>query len=129
MAGARAPKKEGTSLEERYNDNIVDPEITDRIVHFLEYAFPAMKHGTNTDSWNVEYTWQGIMGFTKDDNPLVGPLPHREGVYVVGGFNGDGMPKCFGSGKAIAEMISGKLQPSQFLQSFLPSRFKFEKNP
>jgi hypothetical protein len=33
------------------------------------------------------------------------------------------MPRCFGAGKAAAEMIVGALKPQDFILSYLPSRF------
>ena len=40
--------------------------------------------------------------------PLVGTLPGRPNVYVAAGFNGHGMPQCFGVGKAVALLLSGR---------------------
>ncbi len=33
------------------------------------------------------------------------------------------MAHCMAAGKAIADMITGKLRPDQFVQCFLPQRF------
>lgn len=35
-------------------------------------------------------TWTGIIGMTPDSAPLVGPIPDKEGQYMVAGFNGHG---------------------------------------
>jgi len=58
----------------------------------------------------VEAEWTGVLGFTSDGKPLVGPLgafgkPH---VYVAAGFCGHGMPQCFGVAKAVALMLAGR---------------------
>jgi glycine/D-amino acid oxidase-like deaminating enzyme len=65
--------------------------------------------------------WSGIMGFTADRLPLVGPLPEsvtkrgpEGGEYVAAGFNGYGMPLCWSSGEAVAKMILG-IDVSDFL--------------
>jgi glycine/D-amino acid oxidase-like deaminating enzyme len=55
----------------------------------------------------VENEWIGIMGFTPDRNPLVGPLAHRPGQYILAGYTGHGMPVAFLAGRNIAEMICG----------------------
>jgi len=137
VAGTRVPKKTAETLEQLYDDGSADPSVTETLVQFLKDSFPSMRVGKDNeeDTWRVEYNWQGIMGFTDDGNPLIGPLPEEQererdeieagmvGEYVVGAFNGDGMTKCFAAGKAIAEMISGKLHPNQFIQSFLPGRY------
>ena len=65
-----------------------------------------------------------IMGFSKDCNPLVGPLPERPGEYIAAGFTGHGMPMTFFAGQNVADMIAGK-QPEPFVaEAFLPSRFE-----
>ena len=58
----------------------------------------------------VEAEWTGVLGFTSDGKPFVGPLPERPNVYVAAGFNGNGMPQCFGVGKAIALMLADRPQ-------------------
>jgi glycine/D-amino acid oxidase-like deaminating enzyme len=58
----------------------------------------------------IEYDWTGIMAFTPDENPLVGPLDqagnlNSQGhpmVYITAGFTGHGMPRCFWAAKAVA---------------------------
>jgi gamma-glutamylputrescine oxidase len=62
------------------------------------------------------------MGFSPDDNPLVGELPGYWGEYIIAGYSGHGMPIAFGSGRAIAQMITG--QKLELPLSFSPARFK-----
>ena len=68
---------------------------------FLATHFPAL------GGVEVEAEWTGVLGFTRDGKPFVGPLPARPGVLVAAGFCGHGMPQCFGVGKAVARMIEG----------------------
>lgn len=53
--------------------------------------------------------WTGVMGFSRDEVPWVGPVPGREGVFVAAGYTGHGMPNTWLSGKAVAEMVGGSL--------------------
>src|SRR5207237_972359 len=39
----------------------------------------------------VDYRWAGIMGFTPDRYPLVGPVPERDGLYIAAGYSGHGV--------------------------------------
>lgn len=39
----------------------------------------------------VTHRWAGIMGFTPDELPLVGPVPSMPGVFACGGYTGHGM--------------------------------------
>ena len=47
-------------------------------------------------------------GHLGDGYPLCGQLPNEEGLFIAAGYNGNGMPQCFGVGKAIAQMIRGE---------------------
>lgn len=64
----------------------------------------------------VKSVWSGIMGFTADRMPLVGRLAEsvteRGGEtgaeYIAAGFNGYGMPLCWGCGEVVAKMVMGQ---------------------
>jgi glycine/D-amino acid oxidase-like deaminating enzyme len=53
--------------------------------------------------------WTGIMGFSRDEVPWVGPVPGKEGVFVAAGYTGHGMPNTWLSGKAVASMVGASL--------------------
>jgi glycine/D-amino acid oxidase-like deaminating enzyme len=57
--------------------------------------------------------WTGIMGFSRDEVPWVGPVPGKEGVFVAAGYTGHGMPNTWLSGKAIASMVGASLGGSE----------------
>ncbi|KAJ4147289.1 hypothetical protein LMH87_001823 [Akanthomyces muscarius] len=73
----------------------------------------------------IRAMWTGIMGFTGDRLPLVGPLPasatqrgHDGGEWIAAGFNGYGMSLCWACGEAVAKMVLG-LAVSDFLPAAL----------
>jgi len=45
-----------------------------------------------------------------------------ENEYLVAGFNGNGMPRCFAAGKTVAAMITGELSADSWIKSLMPSR-------
>ncbi len=98
------------------DDSVVEPTVSQGLRSFLPQYFPSL-HGIK-----VEQEWTGIMGFSPDYNPLVGPVPERDGEYMAAGFTGHGMPIAFLAAKAVAAMIMG-CQPDSFVDAFLPSRF------
>jgi gamma-glutamylputrescine oxidase len=55
----------------------------------------------------VTHRWAGIMGFTEDELPLVGPVPGRPGVYVCGGYSGHGMGFAFQCARQLADELAG----------------------
>jgi gamma-glutamylputrescine oxidase len=56
----------------------------------------------------VTHRWAGIMGFTADELPLVGPVPGRPGVHVCGGYSGHGMGFAFQSARRLADELTGR---------------------
>ena len=53
----------------------------------------------------VVRAWAGIMGFTADGLPLLGPYDAARGLYVDAGFNGGGFSWALATGKALAQLI------------------------
>jgi glycine/D-amino acid oxidase-like deaminating enzyme len=99
------------------DDTAVEPRVSAALRDFLPRHFPELA------TVPVEREWTGIMGFTPDRAPLVGPLPGPPGEYIAAGFHGHGMPMAFFAAKAVAEMIAGK-EPETFVpEAFLPERF------
>ena len=82
------------------------------------------EHFTDLRDVPVQQEWIGVMGFSKDRNPLVGPLPDRPGEYIAAGFTGHGMPMTFFAGQNVADMIAGKGPEPFVAEAFLPSRFE-----
>ncbi|XWW94245.1 hypothetical protein V2A60_002188 [Cordyceps javanica] len=86
----------------------------------------------------IRATWTGIMGFTGDRLPLVGPLPESAtrrgrgeggegGEWIAAGFNGYGMSLCWACGEAVAKMVLG-MDVSEFLpEAFLATRQRIEQ--
>ncbi|MBJ7613436.1 MAG: hypothetical protein DLM67_16595 [Candidatus Nephthysia bennettiae] len=58
----------------------------------------------------VTHRWAGIMGFTKDELPLVGPVTGRPGVHVCGGYSGHGMGFAFQCTRQLADALTGRAQ-------------------
>ncbi|ELR22361.1 FAD dependent oxidoreductase domain containing protein [Acanthamoeba castellanii str. Neff] len=127
------PTKERDTLD----DSICVREISEKLHEFLEENFPSLQEdkgqgvGEGKIPFRVEHEWTGIMAYSKDGAPLVGPLTPlapleggvRAGQYIGAGYTGNGMANCFAAGKSLAEMISGQLQPEDCIQCLLPSRF------
>ena len=65
----------------------------------------------------VSHRWAGIMGFTPDNLPLVGPVPGAPGVFICAGYSGHGMGFAFNCARLLAgsmlssDMVPGWLSP------------------
>ena len=69
----------------------------------------------------IEHEWTGIIGWSMDGLPFVGPLPGNDTAFVCAGFSGHGMTQAWLSGKATANMVLGKAPGRPFVRAFLPS--------
>lgn len=70
----------------------------------------------------VVRAWSGLMGFTADGLPLIGPYAAAEGLYLSAGYNGSGFSWNLAVGKALAQLIVDG-QTSYDLSPFDPNRF------
>lgn len=66
--------------------------------------------------------WAGIMGFTADGLPMIGPYGLADGIYVSAGYNGGGFSWGAATGKAMAQLIVDG-QTEFDLEPFDPNRF------
>jgi gamma-glutamylputrescine oxidase len=69
----------------------------------------------------VDHKWAGIMGFTPDMLPLVGPVPGSEGLWIAAGYSGHGVAMAFTCGGSVARTAIGDMAPIP--ESFNPARF------
>ncbi|KAH6634504.1 FAD dependent oxidoreductase [Chaetomium sp. MPI-SDFR-AT-0129] len=63
--------------------------------------------GWATVPTQVDHVWTGIMGYSADSLPHIGEVPGREGVFVLAGFHGHGMPVGYLAAKGVVEMVVG----------------------
>lgn len=53
----------------------------------------------------ITHRWSGIMGFSRDGLPLLGPAPGANGALAAVGFTGHGFGFAFLAGEALAEVV------------------------
>jgi gamma-glutamylputrescine oxidase len=68
----------------------------------------------------ITHRWSGIFGTTRDDLPLVGPVPGRDRVWVSRGYSGHGNVLGLACGELVAKAILGRREPE--LELFDPAR-------
>jgi sarcosine oxidase subunit beta len=60
-------------------------------------------------SWGdaeVLSSWAGVCTATPDRHPLVGPVPGKEDLFVMAGFNGFGVMRAGGTSRRLADLIA-----------------------
>jgi glycine/D-amino acid oxidase-like deaminating enzyme len=92
------------------------PELADRLTAALPELLP------EAAGVPMVRAWSGAMAFTPDRCPLVGAWPGEDGLWLIAGFNGHGMPYSQVMPKNLAERIGGG-RGSGIPGSFDPARF------
>ncbi|OJJ42090.1 hypothetical protein ASPZODRAFT_77757 [Penicilliopsis zonata CBS 506.65] len=77
--------------------------------------------GWEESNAHVDDIWTGIMGYSRDKLPRIGPIPHRDGLFIMAGWTGHGMPQIFLAAKGMAEMVVGG---KPYSQTGLPRLFE-----
>jgi len=52
--------------------------------------------------------WMGVMGYTPDGVPYVGPIHEKPGAFIIGGHCGHGMARAMTCSRGIAALIRGE---------------------
>jgi len=87
----------------------------------FEKLNPIIQHGLENYlkekigiDYKVIHRWSGIMGFTKNELPIIAKMNNSAETFVLGGFSGHGMGLGFHSAKEMAEMVCGYREKSFF---------------
>lgn len=98
-------RKNFANEEVGYEDRISAP-VQDAIADFARRVI--------APEFEIISRWSGIMGFSPDGLPLIGPIHgpwHDNTVWFCGGFTGHGMSMAYRCAKAAAEGLSGGQTP------------------
>lgn len=90
---------------EMADDSVVDPDV---IAYLRKAVLSALKipgETSGVEELEAEYSWAGIMGYSRDNVPWVGQVPGMKGVYLAAGYTGHGLPNGPMCAKAVVEMI------------------------
>ncbi len=96
------------------------PEVDEELQAELQSWFEA--HFPGVGPVRVASRWSGIMGWTADQLPLVGPIPGRTGELVAAGFCDAGLSLAFECGRVIARIVTGG-EPLPGTELLNPRRF------
>ncbi len=102
IGGFRQLEKEteiGTS------DHITDV-IQNSLHDFVKTYLPKLNQA------KVTHRWSGIMGFSKDGEPMVGSIPEDPSIFFAGGYTGHGIGLAFNTSKILVDLIFGRSIPN-----------------
>lgn len=89
------------ATEVGYSDHTTDV-IQNALHHFVQTHLPALKDK------KVTHRWAGVMGFSKDGEPMVGSLPEDSQIFFCGGYTGHGIGLAFHTAKKTVDLIFGR---------------------
>lgn len=121
VGGAKATMSNDKSV---WYDNTNDNELIEPAKEYFDEYMQRRFVGWEESGAYVDKVWTGIMGYTSDLQPHVGPIPGKPNQYIVAGFNGHGMPIIFLAAKGVAEMIRND---KTFEQTGLPRVYRTTK--
>ncbi|MGZ3691257.1 MAG: NAD(P)/FAD-dependent oxidoreductase, partial [Pseudobdellovibrio sp.] len=93
------------ATEVGYSDHITDV-IQNALHDFVKTHLPSLKDK------KVSHRWSGVMGFSRDGQPMIGALPEDNQVYFAGGYTGHGIGLAFHTGKCLTDLIFGRDVPN-----------------
>ena len=108
--------------------NTDDTELNDDVISYLEdstASFFGANWGDDHPEGRIRKAWSGIMGFSVDGFPLVGPMS-EEGLYIAAAFQGHGMVNCFLCAKALTQIMTGKNREG--LDSWFPKAYRMRES-
>lgn len=91
-------------VEDRLN-----PKIQPALDAILERSFGALFDEGRVD---VVRRWSGAMAYAHRGIPLVGPVPRRPGLFMLGGYSGHGMGLGFVCARALADLLVSGERPA-----------------
>ena len=59
----------------------------------------------------------GLVGYSVDGRPFVGPAPDTPGLYVAGGYSGTGNVLGYVAGQQLADAIAGVGEPEPLFRA------------
>ncbi|KAF4442689.1 Gamma-glutamylputrescine oxidoreductase [Fusarium acutatum] len=101
--------------------NVDDTQVIDEARSYFDGYMQRHFHGWGDSGAYVDDIWTGIMGYSSDRLPRVGPIPGRPGMFIMGGFTGHGMPQIYLCGQAMAKLL---LEDASFKETSLPRLFE-----
>jgi len=104
---------------ERGFDSMVNPKVQAGLEELIRDFYPQF-----ADRLTVARRWAGIMGFSRDGLPIIGPVGGDPALWCAIGFTGYGLGLCWAVGVAIADTLDGRdSEFAEILPTFAPSRF------
>ncbi|KAF4622057.1 hypothetical protein D9613_009138 [Agrocybe pediades] len=121
------------------DDSSVNPEISRGMKKVMPELFPGKFSTPESGGASWEMEWSGIMAFTSDGDPFVGPVlspfkdgkvlgtdneDNYDGQYLAVGFSAHGMSRAYACAEVVVEMIAAKIKGEEWTSpAWLPQHY------
>jgi sarcosine oxidase subunit beta len=68
-------------------------------------------------NYSISRTWSGIMPFSADGKPLIGPIPQIDNLFIVSGLCSSGFGRGPMAGKLLAELMHDGSRPAPLAEA------------
>ena len=109
--------------------NTDDTGLNGEVIEYLKSAtekYFGGNWGDDHPEGRIRKAWSGVMGFSGDGFPLVGPIPAEEGLYIAAAFQGHGMVNCFLCAKALTRILTG--ENGEEFDSWFPMAYRMSES-
>jgi glycine/D-amino acid oxidase-like deaminating enzyme len=120
--GLTKAAEEGVGEYGNTDDTALDGDIVEYLTGCTK-NFLGPNWGQDHEEGRIRHVHSGIMGYSGDGYPLVGPVPEQPGLWIDASFQGHGMVLCFLCARALSEMVLGTDEEKQ-LDEWFPNAFK-----
>ncbi|OCK74768.1 FAD dependent oxidoreductase [Lepidopterella palustris CBS 459.81] len=90
-----------------FDESGYDDEIVKEAIDKFGALFPLVKNAESLQGEGFDHAWTGLLAFTPDRVPYVGPIPELPGQYICAGFNGHGMANIFACVPGVVKLMQG----------------------
>jgi hypothetical protein len=106
--------------------NVDDRILIDGAKDYYNDYMQRTYHGWENHPATVNKIWTGVMGYSFDSNPHVGPVPKLHDQYIIAGSKGHGMPVIWVCPKGQAKILLADMEGKQisFKETGIPRLFE-----
>jgi sarcosine oxidase, subunit beta len=97
-------------------DTTVQWDFLPQVIDVAVQRLPALADAA------ISHAWAGLYEVTPDANPIIGPVPGVDGLFLINGFSGHGFQHSPAAGRILSDVIAGR-DPHFDLTPFAVARF------
>ena len=120
----KAPE-EGLSEWGTTDDTSINPDIS-QFVRDSAAQYFGLHWGQDHPEGRTRQQWTGIMGYSSQGFPLVGPVPQEENLFIAASFQGSGMVLCFHTAQVLVSMMNNS--DDERLSKWFPQAFRMTED-